>query len=584
MTKKLLRVSLLLIFMIGVFGVSPTKARAATLDQNNIASDSVFQNTSTMNAHDINLFLNRYTNSCISPNSGFSSVDPTGYSPSGGYTYGQSVSAGAVIYDAAQAYGINPQVLITTLQKEQSLVTGGGGCDNLAYTGAMGYGCPDGGTTYSYSNANLYSTGTHFDSNFVVTTAGSQVTSVSGTCVNSLSKAGFTAQVIHGAWLLRFGQQRALGNTAWNVQLTNAPQNGDHWDNSDDPPSCYGGPMTQGNRSRAAMGGCAQPTYYDGYFTIDSTTVHIDTGATAALYWYTPHFHGNQSFVTIFQDTFGFGSTNSGQLSIAHPDGTLVRPAAGPNASHVYVLKDGGASYATSLGVFMSWGFDFGQVKIATQGDLSLMAASDLDTAHTTNPAPLQYREGSVVRGSGPIVYIIQNVSGVNHKRSLDSIENFVRLGYTFGEVLNIPDSELTVIPTDDPYGASLAPHANGTLIRDSNSPIVYYLINGERHSMTSGNILFSHHFTWSSVKIATAGDNLLPITWPVTWYGEGTMLKGAGSTVYIVDLDATGVNMKKRSFGTYYNFVGLDYRFAAVRLVSDDQLPTLSGPDIGLN
>lgn len=51
-------------------------------------------------------------------------------------------SAAQIIWDVAQEYGINPQVLIVMLQKEQGLVT-----DNwpwaVQYQKAMGYACPD---------------------------------------------------------------------------------------------------------------------------------------------------------------------------------------------------------------------------------------------------------------------------------------------------------------------------------------------------------------------------------------------------------------------------------------------------------
>jgi len=267
-----------------------SSASALTFNQNRIMDDQVFDNTSRMSASQIDSFLNQSPNSCISTNKHFQSRDPTGYSPTTGYTYGNNVSAGRVIYDAAVAYGLNPQVVIATLQKEQSLVTGDSGCSVLRYTGAMGYGCPDGGTTHNYSNVNLY------------TLNGTTVTSVNGTCVNTAAKAGFSQQVIHATWLLKFGQQRSKGNISWNVQADNFPVSGDHWDNSDDPQSCYSGPMTQGTWQVCPSGGS---TYYDGYFTIDSTSVHMDTGATAALYWYTPHFSGNQNFVTIFTNWFG---------------------------------------------------------------------------------------------------------------------------------------------------------------------------------------------------------------------------------------------------------------------------------------
>lgn len=258
-------------------------AAAITFLPNNIIDDRVFDNVTTLTAAQIDSFLNGFASSCISQNNGFGAPDPTGYSPSGGFTYGGTVSAGQVIYDAAQAYGLNPQVLLTTLQKEQSLVSGSGGCSTLRYAAATGYGCPDGGTTYSYSGVNLYSIN------------GVAVTSVSGTCVNSSLKVGFSQQVIRAAWLLKFGEQRSEGNTGWAVIKGS-------WNNSDDPQTCYSGPMTQGTFQTCPSG----PTvYYDGYTTIDGTATHMDDGATAALYWYTPHFAGNQNFFNIFTGWFG---------------------------------------------------------------------------------------------------------------------------------------------------------------------------------------------------------------------------------------------------------------------------------------
>jgi len=531
--------------------------KALAFDQNMVISDSMFDNTGTMSASGIDAFLNRYPSSCISLNNGFRAPDPTGYTPSTSFTYGGDTSAGNVIYDAAIGYGLNPQVIITTLQKEQSLVTGSAGCSNLRYSGAMGNGCPDGGTTYNYSGFELYSLN------------GNPVTSVNGTCVNRAEDVGFSRQVVVAAWKLRFWEQRSEGNVNWNVQLTNSPQPGDRWDNSDDPPTCYSFLMTQGYRARCKGN---TPTYFDGLTSIDGSSVSLTNGATAAMYVYTPHFPGNQNFVNLFENTFGFGSTTSGMLSIAHPDGTLVRPA---NSPQVYLITNGKAQYATSLAVLQSWGYDMGRLKIATQGDLNLMSATDADTTHTNNPAPLQFREGTLVKGSGPTIYVLQNVNGTLTKESLDTWANFTRLGYSIGQVLTVSDSQLPAA-TGSPYDSTMAAHPNGTMIRDANSPTVYYIIGGERHSMTSLPIFLSHGFKQSSVEIATAGDDQLPITWPVNWFAEGTLLRGSGPTVYIIQ----NTNVK-RSFGNYYVFVGLDYHFSEVMQVSDGDLPAANGTPV---
>jgi len=234
----------------------------AAFSANNLMDDGVFDKANSMTAGQIDNWLNsNFPASCISTNNGFSSPDTNGYSPSTGFIYGGNVSAGTVIAHAAYAYGINPQVILATLQKESSVVSGDAsyGCQYI--NTAMGYDCPD-----------------------------------SGSCPrNPATESGFSKQVIHAAWMLRFHEQRSKGNVGWQETKPG-------WDNSDDPQTCYSGRMTQGVYQICPSG---PSSFYDGWYPIDGTAVHMDTGATAALYDYTPHFHGNQNFDDIFQAWFG---------------------------------------------------------------------------------------------------------------------------------------------------------------------------------------------------------------------------------------------------------------------------------------
>ncbi len=71
------------------------------------------------------------------------SFDADQYCPDG-FVGEQSDSAASIIYKSARSCGINPQVLLTTLQKEQGLITASGHrLNETRYTIAMGYACPD---------------------------------------------------------------------------------------------------------------------------------------------------------------------------------------------------------------------------------------------------------------------------------------------------------------------------------------------------------------------------------------------------------------------------------------------------------
>jgi len=267
---------------------------------NSIISDGVFNNSSTMSAAQIDSFLNSFASSCISPANGFADKEPIGYTPSAGFTYGGNVSAGKIIYNVSKVYGLNPQVILSTLQKEQSLVTGSAGC----YPNT-----PDPNNTFQ---CNLWGTG-----NIPCTSA----CPYNGGCINiavgnncpgncQASSEGFSKQLVGATWKLKYWQQRSEGNVGWNAQARDFPYPGNIWDNSDDvtPGSfsyCYSGlRMTQGFFKLCPNGASAT---YDGLTTINnnSLTVHLDNGATAALYNYTPFTSGNISFDNIFQQWFG---------------------------------------------------------------------------------------------------------------------------------------------------------------------------------------------------------------------------------------------------------------------------------------
>ena len=121
-------------------------------DPGNIMSDFVMSNSGTMTEADINNFLHS-KNPC---NKAYD--DEVKYWQGQGYVYGISgnrvlcmaddsfdgESAAHIIWQAAQDYHINPQVLIVLLEKEQSLVTDPWP-NHRQYASATGFACPDTG-------------------------------------------------------------------------------------------------------------------------------------------------------------------------------------------------------------------------------------------------------------------------------------------------------------------------------------------------------------------------------------------------------------------------------------------------------
>lgn len=122
-------------------------ANAQLFNAGRIIDDAIFTNNNSMSAAQIQDFLNSKNSTCLKNFQTLSLVD---YNNDGQVqettteAYGKSgnMSAAQVIKAAADIYKINPQVILVTLEKEQGLVTRKD-CPDWRYNTALGYGCPD---------------------------------------------------------------------------------------------------------------------------------------------------------------------------------------------------------------------------------------------------------------------------------------------------------------------------------------------------------------------------------------------------------------------------------------------------------
>ena len=122
------------IFMLVVLLGAYDSARAG-FDASYITSDITFTNTGTMSEADIQAFLQ----SKGSYLAGYHETRDSNIGPNNDVS-ARGWSAAKIIWQVANWYGVNPEVILTTLQKEQSLVTNPSP-PQWALDWAMGYGC-----------------------------------------------------------------------------------------------------------------------------------------------------------------------------------------------------------------------------------------------------------------------------------------------------------------------------------------------------------------------------------------------------------------------------------------------------------
>lgn len=173
-----------------------------------------------------------------------------------------NVSAAAMIYYASQVYGVNPQVVLATMQKEQSIITAPT-LDQYKINYAMGYGCPDSGGCSTSPNSN------------------------------------FLWQIDNGTYILRKNYESAQGNLSW------------WW-----PVSSYvcGTPH---NYYKPSLNPGTTTTFYDDS-GVAYATYTIANAATSSMYCYTPHAYNNPTGAYGNPQYGTVGSYYSGSYNFVH--------------------------------------------------------------------------------------------------------------------------------------------------------------------------------------------------------------------------------------------------------------------------
>ena len=306
---KLPKLLSLFVVSAGLVLMLPAKpAQAADYNNSHLMDDQIFDNVGSMNEAQITAFLagsdgrlaggSTCLKSFSTPNFHFdgtnwrygdiNTTNPTdpNYSHRWDLAFGPAnITAAQAIYQVSQQWGLNPQVVLATLEKEETLISGTA-CDAWRYNSAVGYGCPD-----------------------------------SGGC--NPKYLGFSRQILWGSWQLKFNKERSYGNTAWDG----------------DGDISYVGYMTQGAYRRC---NACSTINFDGNAVIDTQTIHLDNGTTASLYTYTPHL--GQAFPGIFERWFGSTRvpTYSWQYINQTSDMNLAALPAGQKATLSVVAKNTG--------------------------------------------------------------------------------------------------------------------------------------------------------------------------------------------------------------------------------------------------
>jgi hypothetical protein len=310
--------------------------------------------------------------------------------------------------------------------------------------------------------------------------------------------------------------------------------------------------------------GVSKVEFYD-----NSTIISTATTAPYSVSWNTAGVsNGTHTLTAKAYDAAGNNATsgytvtvqNNDTTTLTHPDGSLIRPQ---NGTAIYLLVGGQRQQIGSPGVFSSQGFDPSKVLPAL--------AADLNLPKTTSD--VYFREGILLQGSGPPIYVIDYNNGAPRKRHITDPAVMSALGYDNSDVVHVGDNELPA--ANGPDINTPTQHPDGTVFIASNNRDLFLIDNGQKRYIGLPQIFQSQNFR--GFKKGTTADNNLAQASNV-YFREGALIKDTTPPVYIVD-DNNGT-FQKRHIISPDIFLKLGWSSVQndVFVVPVDAIPTANG------
>jgi hypothetical protein len=262
---------------------------------------------------------------------------------------------------------------------------------------------------------------------------------------------------------------------------------------------------------------------------IDGTAVTPFNAATAAMYAYTPHLHGNKNFVTIWDAWFGKEYPTGTLLQAAGEDGVwriehgYRRPITSQSAltsrynknliitvaasvldqypigegiglanyslvkdenGNIYLLVDDTMRHIESMEAFRSIGFTEAELIESTAREIRTYSQGSAITTTTQDPS------GRIVKTASGAMFLLRD--GTRHQILDTAIlqANYPNAAVEMsapGEIEQYREGRFLKLP-------------DGTLVRSIENPTVYVVADGLRHAIDSEQTFNDYGYAWSNI------------------------------------------------------------------------------------
>jgi len=161
------------------------------------------------------------------------------------------------------------------------------------------------------------------------------------------------------------------------------------------------------------------------------------------------------------------------------------------NGDKVYLVENDKKRWITDANVFVSNGYQWEDVIVVTESELKLYPDGENVKANFSSKP-----NGSLIKGSGPKVYLIEN----NSKRWITSATAFASNDYQWEAIITITDSELNLYLNGKNITSSIS-NFDKKLLRGS-GPKVYLIESGKKRWVTTAIAFISNGYQWNDIII----------------------------------------------------------------------------------
>lgn len=194
---------------------------------------------------------------------------------------------------------------------------------------------------------------------------------------------------------------------------------------------------------------------------ISGTEVTPANAATAAMYAYTPHLHGNELFVSIWNEWF----------QTHYPSGTLVKTDTSPD---VWLIEYGMKRPIKSMSALLS----------RFNPDL-IVTISETQLANYADGRPIAFPNYSLLMDEDGNIYLLVD----DALRHIESMETFRAIGFMLDEVVEISNDDISQYAVGNPITESSL-YPQGNLLKTEGSQVTFFVQDGYRHVISDDAIL----------------------------------------------------------------------------------------------